>query len=66
MNNDDVAAKKESLKVRLEKSRLFIFGTRPQPEPSSPMPSRIPTPSRSPACKRFLTERSLLGAYRMV
>ena len=57
-NNDDVAAKTKSLKERLAKSRSFFFGTKPQPESSGPMPSRIPTPTRSPSCKRILTERS--------
>ena len=41
-NDDDVAAKKESLKERLAKSRSFFFGTKPQPEPSGPMLSTHP------------------------
>ena len=56
-NDDDVAAKKESLKERLAKSRSFFFRTKHQREPSSPVPSRIPTPTRSPASKRILTEQ---------
>ena len=38
-------------KERLARSRSFFFGTKPQPESSGPMPSRIPTPTRSPSCK---------------
>ena len=56
-NDDDVAAKKESLKERLAKSRSFFFRTKHQREPSSPVPSRIPTPTRSPASKRSEAER---------
>ena len=63
-NDDDVAVKKESLTERIAKSRSVFLKTKPQPEPSSPMPSRIPTPTRSPACKRILTERSQRTSVR--
>ena len=56
-NDDNVGAKKESLKERLVKSMSFFFGRKHQRQPSSPMPLRIPTPSRSPALKRCSMEQ---------
>jgi hypothetical protein len=57
-NEEDVVAKKASLKESLAKSRSFFFRTKHPREPSSPMTSKIPTPTRSPAPKRCLTEQN--------
>ena len=56
-NDEDVKAKKESLTKRLAKSRSFFGGSKHPREPLSPWQlSKIPTPTRSPALKRMLTE----------
>ena len=56
-NDEDVKAKKESLTERLAKSRSFFGGSKHPCEPLSPRQlSKIPTPTRSPALKRMLTE----------